>query len=368
MSQHTLPPTLDDSTSPMLWYKEISKTPGFIYDAAQENAIIELEKLWYELVDFKSKRNQFLGRSLLSPDVPKGLYLYGGVGRGKSFLMDMFYACVPFMSEVHHELKALSAHQDPLLALADKIEKSIRLLCFDEFHVSDIADAMILGRLMEAMFERGVVMIITANAAPEELYANGLQRQKFIPTINLIKRYLKVIKIDNGNDYRLREMPSSPLFMLSDDSESQKHMQAIFNRLSAGTISDISYIEIQGRHIPVKIQSAKVVWFDFSEICGGLHAQQDYLEIANKYAVLIISDIPQLDANKIAEAQRLIWLVDILYDNNVKLLATTATSPDKLCIDTGKSIEFARTASRLVEMQTQSYLELPHHTESYKLT
>jgi cell division protein ZapE len=379
MSQHTTSTPSDGSMSPMLWYQNISSSPGFIFDAAQESAIIELEALWHELIDFKARRNQFLGRSLLSPDIPRGLYLWGGVGRGKSFLMDMFYACVPykrkrrihfhnFMSEVHHELKALSAHKDPLLALADKIEKSIRLLCFDEFHVSDIADAMILGRLMEAMFERGVVMIITSNSAPDELYANGLQRQKFIPAINLIKRNLKIINIDSGNDYRLRVMPSSPLFMLADDSESYGHMLSIFNRLSAGTIQNTPYITIQGRPIPVKMLSAKVVWFEFSEICGGLHAQQDYLEIAQKYAVLLISNIPQLNANKAAEAQRLIWLVDILYDNKVKLVATAAATPDKICTDKEKLLEFARTASRLVEMQSQSYLELPHHTENYKLT
>ncbi len=379
MSQHTTSPPSNGSMSPMMWYQHLSSSPGFIFDAAQESAIIELESLWHELIDFKARRNQFLGRSLLSPDIPKGLYLWGGVGRGKSFLMDVFYACVPykrkrrihlhnFMSEVHHELKALSAHRDPLLALADKIEKSIRLLCLDEFHVSDIADAMILGRLMEAMFERGVVMIITSNSAPDELYANGLQRQKFIPAINLIKRNLKIINIDSGNDYRLREMPSTPLFMLVDDSASSGHMLSIFNRLSAGSILNIAYIVIQGRHIPVKMLSAKVVWFEFSEICGGLHAQQDYLEIAQTYAVLLISNIPQLNANKAAEAQRLIWLVDILYDNKVKLVATAAATPHNICSDTEKSIEFARTASRLVEMQSQSYLELPHQTESDKLT
>lgn len=378
MSQHTFPLPADGSMSPLAWYQQTSKNPEFIYDAAQEAAIVELDVLWHELVDFKARRNHFLGRSLMSPDVPKGLYFWGGVGRGKSFLMDVFYACVPykrkrrihfhnFMSEVHHEMKMLSAHKDPLIALADNIEKSIRLLCFDEFHVSDIADAMILGRLMEAMFERGVVMIITSNSSPDELYANGLQRQKFLPAINLIKLNLKIINIDSGNDYRLRAMPSAPLFMLARDIDSNNHMQAIFNRISAGTIQNTRHIEVQGRPIPVKMLSIKAVWFDFSEICGGRHAQEDYLEIAEKYSVLLISDIPQMHTGLAAEAQRLIWLVDILYDNRVKLVATAEASPHEICQDKEKSIEFARTASRLIEMQSQNYLELPHVTDSYKL-
>ena len=176
-------------------------------------------------MEFKSKRNRFLGRSLRSPDVPKGLYFWGGVGRGKSFLMDAFYACVPyrrkrrihfhnFMAEVHRELRALAGSKDPLLAYADKIARDTRLLCFDEFHVSDIADAMMLGRLLSALFERGVVLVTTSNYAPDSLYPNGLQRQNFLPTIELIKRELKVLNVDGGNDYRLRELTREPLFMV----------------------------------------------------------------------------------------------------------------------------------------------------------
>ena len=187
--------------------------------------------------------------------------LWGGVGRGKSFLMDMFYACVPykrkrrihfhkFMSEVHHEMKLLASANDPLIALADQIEKSTRLLCFDEFHISDIADAMILGRLLQAMFERGVVMIITSNSSPDKLYENGLQRQKFVPAIELIKQNLKIINIDSGNDYRLREMVSAPLFMQTQDSDSDSRMHAIFYRLSAGSLKSSKSIKVEGRAIP----------------------------------------------------------------------------------------------------------------------
>ncbi len=378
MSQHTFSPPADGSMSPKAWYQAMSSKPGFISDASQATAIADLDKLWLELIDFKAKRNHFLGRSLLSPDVPKGLYFWGGVGRGKSFLMDVFYACVPykrkrrihfhnFMAEVHHEMKLLASTPDPLIALADNIEKSTRLLCFDEFHVNDIADAMILGRLIEALFERGVVMIITSNSAPDELYLNGLQRQKFLPAIDLIKRNLRVINIDSGNDYRLREMASTPLFMLSTDIESNNRMAAIFERLSAGTIQDTHPIEVQGRLINVKRLATKIAWFDFNTICGGPRSQDDYLELARRFHTVFISDIPQMTSNEAAEIQRFIWLVDILYDNRVKLVASSAATPDKICVDEKKDWEFTRTASRLIEMQSQGYLELQHQSEGESL-
>jgi cell division protein ZapE len=267
------------------------------------------------------------------------------------------------MAEVHHDMKELAATKDPLIALADKIAQSTRLLCFDEFHVTDIADAMILGRLMAALFERGVVMIMTSNSAPDELYPNGLQRQKFVPAIDLIKRNLRIINIDSGNDYRLREMASAPLFMLTTDAESNMRMDAIFKRLSAGTIQDKQHIEVQGRLIPVRKLAAGVIWFDFKAICGGPRAQADYLEIAHRFPAVFVSDIPQMTANEAAEAQRFIWLVDILYDNRVKLVASAANTPHALCTNADQAYEFSRTASRLTEMQSQSYLELQHQTE-----
>lgn len=378
MSQHTFSPPADSGISPKAWYQAMSDKPGFIFDASQAAAIADLDTLWHELVDFKAKRNHFLGRSLLSPEVPKGIYFWGGVGRGKSFLMDVFYACVPykrkrrihfhnFMAEVHHEMKLLSAAKDPLIALADNIEKSTRLLCFDEFHVSDITDAMILGRLMEALFERGVVMLITSNFPPEGLYPNGLQRQKFLPTIALLQKNLRIVNIDSGNDYRLREMESTPLFMLSSDAQSNMRMEAIFQRLSMGAIQNTKHIEIQARNIEVKKLSEKVVWFDFRALCGSHRAQADYLEIAHRFPAVLVSDIPQLTANEAAEIQRFIWLVDVLYDNRVKLVASAAAAPKEICTSSEQIKEFSRTASRLTEMQTQNYLELQHQAESVSL-
>lgn len=379
MPQYTFSPPANGNMSPMVWYQTIRLQPGFIHDDAQESAIAELDALWHALIDFKTKRNHFLGRSLLSPDVPKGLYFWGGVGRGKSFLMDVFFACLPykrkrrihfhdFMAESHHEMKLLSASKDPLLALADNIAKATRLLCFDELHVSDIADAMILGRLMAALFERGVVMIITSNAAPDELYPNGLQRQKFLPAIELIKLNLKVINIDSGNDYRLREIPNTPLIMLSSSEDSETHMEAIFQRLAKDSLLYVPHIEIQGRLIDVKKLASNVIWFNFSELCGGPRSQADYLEIAHRFPTVIISDIPQMGANEAAEAQRFIWLIDVLYDNRVKLVASATAPPQHLCSNPAQTGEFSRTVSRLTEMQSQAYLELKHQTEIANLT
>jgi cell division protein ZapE len=378
MSQHSFSAPADGSMSPKAWYQAAMDKPGFIYDVAQAAAINDLDELWQELVDFKAKRNNFLGRSLLSPEVPKGIYFWGGVGRGKSFLMDVFYACVPykrkrrihfhkFMAEIHHGMKLLAAAKDPLIAVADNIAESTRLLCFDEFHISDIADAMILGRLMAALFERGVVMIITSNSSPDELYANGLQRQKFLPTIALLKRNLRIVNIDSGNDYRLREMPNAPLFMLTSDADTGVRMDAIFKRLSAGTIQHDQHIEIQGRHIEVKKLSAKVVWFDFNAICGSPRAQADYLEIAQRFPTVFVSDIPQFTENEAAQAQRFIWLVDVLYDHRVKLVASAANPAKALCTNAEQVNDFSRTVSRLTEMQSQSYLELQHQTKSVSL-
>ncbi len=365
--------------SPKDWYQAARTKPGFIYDPAQEAAIEVLDGLWRELIEFKTKRNHFLGRSLLSPNVPKGLYFWGGVGRGKSFLMDVFYDCVPyrrkrrihfhnFMAEVHNELKLLAGEKDPLIALADKIAKSTRLLCFDEFHVSDIADAMILQRLLEAMFERGIILITTSNYPPEGLYPNGLQRQRFLPTIALLKRELRVVNVDGGNDYRLREMTRESLFMVPADFASDARMELKFDRLSPVVQedrrqADSRHLEIMGRMIPVKKLSRGIVWFDFADICGGRRAQTDYLEIAQQFHSVFISHVPKMTAEDADAAQRFKWLVDVFYDRRVKLIISAAVQPHELYSNPGNDAEFARTASRLIEMQSKEYLSLPHQSE-----
>ncbi len=368
--------------SPKPWYQAASAAPGFVRDAAQAAVVDELEALWHQLMEFKSRRNHFLGHSLLNPEVPNGLYLWGGVGRGKTFLMDAFYACLPyrrkrrihfhnFMAEVHHEMKLLAGKKDPLLALADNIAKSTRLLCLDEFHVDDIADAMILGRLVAALFERGVVLITTSNYPPDGLYHHGLQRQNFLPAIELLKRELKVINVDSGNDYRLIEMAREPLFIVAVDAEgkaaSEARMEAMFERLTGGTQRHDAHVEIMGRPIPVKKVARSVVWFDFNELCGGAHAHEDYLAIAHLFPTAFLSHIPRMTADHAAEARRFTWLIDVLYDNNVKLVASSAATPAEIYTDGVAAGEFSRIASRLTEMQSMRYLELPHHSQGVTL-
>ena len=373
MPQH---PTPTDG-SPKAWYRAASASPDFVGDAAQAAAIEELDALWHQLVAFKNRRNQFLGRSLLSPEVPMGLYLWGGVGRGKTLLMDAFYTCLPyrrkrrihfhnFMAEVHHEMKLLAHENDPLLALADRVAKSTRLLCLDEFHIDDIADAMILGRLMAALFERGVVLITTSNQAPDGLYPHGLQRQNFLPAIELLKRELKVINVDSGNDYRLRAMTHEPLFLVPANNDSEARMESLFERITRGTRLTEQYVEVLGRTIPAKKIARTVVWFEFEELCGGAHAQSDYLEIAHRYPTVFLSNIPRMSADNTAEAKRFTWLIDVFYDNNVRLVASSAAAPDEL-YSGAASGEFARAASRLTEMQTRHYLDQPHHSQRVTL-
>jgi len=382
MSQHifNIPP--DGSMSPKSWYQGHSMLPDFVYDAAQAAAIDELDALWHQLIDFKARRNRFLGRSLFSPDVPDGLYLWGGVGRGKTFLMDAFYECLPyrrkrrihfhnFMAEVHHEMKLLAGEKDPLIALADNIAHHTRVLCLDEFHVDDIADAMILGRLVAAMLERGVVLLTTSNYPPDGLYPHGLQRQNFLPAIDLLKRKLKVVNVDGGHDYRLRAVAREPMFIVADDAEgdaaSEARLDVLFEKIAAGTRRIEHPVEILGRLVPVKKASRSVVWFEFRELCGGAHAQEDYLAIAHRYPTVFLSHIPQMTTEHASEARRFTWLVDVLYDNNVRLVASSAAIPGELCSGAMAFGEFSRTASRLSEMQSRHYLEQPHHSQNVTL-
>jgi len=378
MSQHTFISPPDGNQSPKDWYQANSKTTSFVQDSAQAAAIEKLDVLWHQLLAFKSKRNHFLGRSLLSPDVPKGLYFWGGVGRGKTFLMDMFYASVPyrrkrrihfhnFMAEVHHEMKLLADKNDPLIALSDTIAKSTRLLCLDEFHVDDIADAMILGRLLGALFERGVILITTSNHAPDGLYPNGLQRQRFLPTIALLKQQLDVMNVDSGNDYRLREMAREPLFLTPADAQCEQHLMTMFERYTAGDWQHEGNLAVCSRVIPTKKLARNAVWFNFSELCGGAHGQNDYLEIAHQFPIVFLSNIPIMSAETAAAARRFTWLVDVFYDNNVKLVATAAAVFERLYDASLSTGESERIVSRLIEMQSKRYLELPHHTQGVSL-
>jgi hypothetical protein len=359
--------------SPLTWYQAASQQAAFIRDAAQARAIEHLDRLWTELMMFKRKRNRFLGRSLRSPQLPKGLYFYGGVGRGKSFLMDAFYGCLPyrrkrrvhfhaFMAEIHQRLRGLKSEANPLKAVAAEIAKETRVLCFDEFHVSDIADAMILGRLLENLFNEGVVLVATSNYAPSELYPQGQNRSSFLPTIALIEEKLTILNVDGGEDYRHRTLTAAEVFYIPANDENERELADLFTQVTAGQVGRPSEIEIHGRMLRCKKRTDKAIWFDFRMLCFGPRSQADYLYLSEHYEMIFVSGIEKLSQAERAEARRLTWLIDVMYDYRVKFCATCDVPVDEIYVEGDFAQEFVRTASRLTEMQSQEYLNLPHLT------
>ncbi|MBP6115105.1 MAG: AFG1 family ATPase [Neisseriaceae bacterium] len=362
-----------EGETPVSWYKKASRLDGFIKDKAQYQAIEILDDLWHDLMDFKKRRNRFLGRSFRSPHVPKGLYFYGGVGRGKSFVMDAFFGCLPykrkrrvhfhaFMAEVHERLRAHKGEVNPLTVVSEEIAQEVRLLCFDEFHVSDIADAMILGRLLEGLFAKGVVLVATSNYAPNELYPNGLQRSNFLPTIKLMEDKLHVVNLDGGEDYRMRALSKADIFLVSTESDCDAKLASLFAQVTQGQAKLEQVVTIHGRKLTTRGHTEGAIWFDFKELCFGPRSQADYLYLAQHYHTVFVSDILKLEADRRSEARRLTWMVDVFYDYRVKMIATSAAAPEAIYTEGDFAAEFERTASRLIDMQTEQYLSLPHLT------
>ncbi len=355
-------------------YARALDAKGFQADPAQLLAVERLQGLYESLMRFKVARSNKIRRVISKPVVPRGVYFWGGVGRGKSFIMDCFFAAVPykrkqrihfhaFMQQIHAELRQHAGKADPLALVAERIAKTTRLLCFDEFHVSDIADAMILGRLLEILFEKGVVFVMTSNYPPDNLYPNGLQRQNFLPTIALIKNKMDIMPLDGGNDYRLRKLEVMPVYHVPHDDETQRALAEYFQVAATMPGSSDGSIEVNHRHIRTVRLAPGVVWFDFQSICGDGRAQTDYLELVREYHTILVSDIPVLEVRHGAQARRFTWLVDVCYDHRVKLIISAATYPDDLYVEGPNAHEFFRTASRLTEMQSREYLALPHLDE-----
>lgn len=350
---------------------------GFKSDPAQLAAVDKLDDLRRRLSSAQAPQSSTLRRwlgSLIgrpSREPERGLYLWGGVGRGKTWLMDLFLQSLPFpetrrrhfhrfMHDVHAELRALRSRESPLDFLAAQIARDTRVLCFDELFVADIADAMILGTLFEGLFKRGVTLVATSNVPPRDLYKDGLQRQRFLPAIDLIEQHVDVLNVDGAIDYRLRQLTQAGTYLLSSAPDTPQRLESLFAELAHYDASTGGSIEIEGRPIPVIRQSSSAVWFNFFAICAGPRSQDDYIEIAREYQSVIVAGVPILDTLRDNEARRFIALVDELYDRNVNLIISAAAPPTDLYRGELLSFQFQRTISRLIEMQSEDYLAREH--------
>jgi cell division protein ZapE len=349
------------------YYEHALSERGFKADSAQHAAVERLQRAYEEWIAFKSQRSSTLKRLLNRPDVPRGVYMWGGVGRGKSFLMDSFYLVVPvvrktrlhfheFMRGVHRQLDELKGMADPLNEVARRIAKKYRLICFDEFHVSDIADAMILYNLLKALFDNGVSFVMTSNYAPDTLYPDGLHRDRMLPTIALLKDKLDVLNVDTGIDYRKRALEQVAAYHTPLGAEADRELRHAFTKI-ADTADEEPRIRIEEREIRCLRRAGGVVWFDFATLCGGPRSQNDYLEIASRFHTVILSGIPRMSAAMSSEARRFTWLIDVFYDHKIKLLMSAEVAPEQLYTEGALAHEFHRTVSRIVEMQSREYME-----------
>jgi cell division protein ZapE len=351
---------------------------GYASDPAQLHAVEALDRCAREWGEYKEQRSNVIKKLINRPDIPKGVYMYGGVGRGKSFLMDCFYTAVPivrktrlhfheFMREVHRELAELQGTVNPLDELGERMSKRFRLICFDEFHVADITDAMILHRLLDALFDNGVGFVTTSNFKPDDLYPDGLHRDRILPAIALLNEKLEVVNVDNGTDYRARTMATVETYHTPLGAKADEEMNEAFTRLAESKDED-RVLHIEHREIRARRKAGGVVWFDFKELCGGPRSQNDYLEIATQFHTVLLSDVPQMPLRMASEARRFTWLVDVLYDRRVKLIMSAAVEPAALYTEGPLAHEFPRTVSRLKEMQSAEFLGLQHRMVDTHLT
>ncbi len=351
---------------------------GYSADPAQLHAIDALERCEDEWAAYKARRGNALTKMLVRPPIPRGVYMHGGVGRGKSFLMDCFFQAVPlqrktrlhfheFMREVHRELQDLKGTVNPLDELGKRIARKFRLICFDEFHVADVTDAMILHRLLDALFANRVSIITTSNFAPDALYPNGLHRDRILPAIELLKHKLEVVNVDNGCDYRRRTLEQAQLYHTPLGPEADAALAATFNQLAEARDAD-PLLHIEHRELRALRRAGGVVWFDFRTLCGGPRSQNDYLEIAQQFHTVVLSGVPQMPPKFASEARRFTLLVDVLYDRRVNLVMSAAVPAEQLYTEGPLAHEFARTVSRLQEMRSAEYLALQRRDVDTRIT
>ena len=346
---------------------------GFASDPAQLAAVARLEAVRRRLLRRpRASLPRWLARVLRRPDAPaRGLYLWGGVGRGKTWLMDLFFESLPFaerrrqhfhrfMHDVHARLTELRHERDPLEQVAELIAREVRVLCFDELQVADIADAMILGYLFDALFRRSVTLVATSNSAPRELYRDGLQRARFVPAIESLERHLEVWRIGGTTDYRLAELTQAGVYLPAAAPDTPARLEQLFTRLADHGARAGGSIPIEGRAIPVIRAGSGVLWCEFSALCAGPRSADDYIEIAREFHTVIVSGVPVLDATSDDEARRFIALIDEFYDRNVRLIVSAAAAAPGLYRGERLAAPFERTVSRLIEMQSTAYLAREH--------
>lgn len=353
---------------------------GIALDRAQEAVLPHFQRVHDDLVA-AHRHETWFARLLCSPRKRevRGLYLWGGVGRGKSFLMDGFFEALPvprrrlhfhrFMQDIHHRLRELQGQEDPLILIARDVARQIRLLCLDEFQVTDITDAMLMRRLLEGLFDSGVVLITTSNLRPDDLYMHGLQREQFVPAIELVKRKLEIVNVEAGIDYRLRLLEQAGVYHAPLTPDSDRQMAREFESIAADPGQADVALEIEQRVINARRIANGVAWFEFDELCDGPRGQADYIELARRYHTVLLSNVPRLRPSKLDVARRFTWLVDEFYDRKVKLIVSAESPVNELfeVADSGdaflrnlNSSFVDRTVSRLIEMQTHDYLALAH--------
>jgi cell division protein ZapE len=376
-------PADSEFSGPLEWYWHFSQRNDFQTDSDQLRVLEGLEKLFGELEDYRQYRAGTINRLVTNLGAgrkpPRGMYIWGGVGRGKSLMMDAFFKVSrhrrkrrvhfhEFLREIHARMRALPGQEDPLDIISTDIAREVRLLCFDEFHVSDIADAMILARLLELMIAKGVVMVMTSNYKPDDLYPNGLQRARFLPAIEILKRDMDVMELGGGTDHRRRILEAMTVYYTPLGPESDEKLAQFFEAMTKAAFTQNGAINIGGRDLAYRQRAKGVIWFDFAELCEKPRSQVDFLELASAYHTVLISGVPLLKPSQTDVIRRYTWLVDVLYDQRVRLVQSAEVEPEEIVAPstetTGPSRmvrnEFARTASRLREMQSKDYFARKH--------
>ena len=358
------------STNLLQALRRVANHHGFKLDAVQERAVHSLRRLYDDLCRTERERRHWW--RLWSRARPvAGLYLWGPVGRGKSFLMDEFFRLVPvekkqrihfhrFMQDIHHRLRDLQGQAEPLRLVAADVARETRLLCLDEFHVTDIGDAMLMRGLLEGLVEQQVVLVTTSNQQPDDLYAGGLQRAQFLPAIELIKSHLEVVELDGASDYRLRTLTRAGVYHNPLGPAADRALADAFRSIAGEPNGSDVDVEIEGRQIRARQVAASAIWFDFGPLCDGPRGTADYIELARRYHTVLVAGVPQFRPDQLESMRRFTWLVDEFYDRQVKLLVSAEAPVELLYSEVPGRTDTERTRSRLIEMQTAQYLSLPH--------